>query len=526
MNPIDDLFREGLSGHAGQVPTDMWTRINAGKTPVAPIGEGIDELFAGKLADRAGEVPTDMWARIAAVGATTVPEGVDIDQTFADKLREAEGEIPAGMWHRIWQATAAPAVYTYRRWLFAGLAALLLLSGVAWWQLAGDVVPVEELPVPTEVEVAANEGAMADLSTDDQATLATDQTENLIPGEREASVTVVAQSGANAGATTGVKAKEATPLVPQAADEVTVGEPAQEKRPTIAVRQAATSDQDEALPVKMIPVANTVPVANAAEAATATHMEGITVGTQALSSRSLALLPLEEAYPEIKRRHRVKPLENSSFRAAPRHRFQTEFLFGVAYANQDFSVADEANRLLLSAREVSEYPEASYQVTLRTNYRIGEHLLLTGGFTYTEIRNQLEYQQVFNGLSTDVRINNSIRLLEAPLLLGYRLPGRRLHVALNAGPVINLSTSARGRFLSPDAPQPLDLATDGNYRRHIGVGLMTSLSTTYRIGDKEPFLLVVEPFFKTYPGAFTVKGAPLREKYWVAGLQLGIRKEF
>ncbi len=200
MNPIDDLFREGLSGHAGQVPTDMWTRINAGKTPVAPIGEGIDELFAGKLADRAGEVPTDMWARIAAVGATTVPEGVDIDQTFADKLREAEGEIPAGMWHRIWQATAAPAVYTYRRWLFAGLAALLLLSGVAWWQLAGDVVPVEELPVPTEVEVAANEGAMADLSTDDQATLATDQTENLIPGEREASVTVVAQSGANAGA--------------------------------------------------------------------------------------------------------------------------------------------------------------------------------------------------------------------------------------------------------------------------------------------------------------------------------------
>ncbi|MFK8163172.1 MAG: hypothetical protein AB8H12_11970, partial [Lewinella sp.] len=230
--------------------------------------------------------------------------------------------------------------------------------------------------------------------------------------------------------------------------------------------------------------------------------------------------------PEIKRRHRVKTPNGNSFRAAPRHRFQTEFLFGLAYANQSFSVNDEANRLLLNAREVSEFPEASYQVTLRTNYRMGDRLSLTGGLTYSEIRNQLEYSQIVNGASTDLTINNSIRLLEAPLLLGYRLPGRRLHVSVNAGPVINLATSARGRFLHPDAPQPLDLATDGNYRKNIGVGFMTSLSSTYRIGNKDPFLLVVEPFFKTYPGAFTVKDAPLKETYWLVGLQLGVRKGF
>ena len=522
MNPIDDLFRDGLEGHAGEVPADMWTRINTGKMPVAPVGEGIDQLFAGKLADRAGEVPADMWARIAAVGATTVPEGADIDQTFADKLKDAEGKIPAGMWHRIWQGVTAPApaVNPYRRWLVAGLAALLLLSGVAWWQLAGDVAPVEEQRVPTEVEMATNKGAMADLSTDGQTTLATDQAEALIPVEREARVDVAAESGADAGATTGIRAKDVTPLLPQATDEGIVSEPTQAELPAMKVPVAATSRREEGLP------SNTLSDVNAVDATAYNPQDRISFGTQELPSSSLALLPLEDVYPEIKRRHRIKPVENSGFRAAPRHRFQTEFLFGIAYANQDFSVADEANRLLLSAREVSEYPEASYQVTLRTNYRMGDRLLLTGGVTYSEIRNQLEYEQIVNGLSTDVRINNSIRLLEAPLLLGYRLPGRRLHVSLNAGPVINLSTSARGRFLRPDASQTLDLATDGNYRQHIGIGLMTSLSTTYRIGEEDPFLLVVEPFFKSYPGAFTIKDAPLREKYWVAGLQLGIRREF
>lgn len=522
MNPIDDLFRDGLSDHAGEVPADMWTRINTGKTPLTPVGEGVDQLFAGKLADRAGEVPADMWARIAAVGATTVPEGADIDQTFADKLKDAEGRIPAGMWQRIWQGVTAPAPIAnpYRRWLVAGLAALFLLSGVAWWQLAGDVSPVENQTAPTKVEQDANENIVADLSIDEQSTLAVDQAEASLPAVPEAEVAIVAESGAAAGATTGIKAKKTTPVAPQAADEATAVVLSQVELPAEENPMTAASDQAEDQP------STTLPKGTVVDATAITSQDRITTLTQELPSSSLTLLPQEEVYPEVKRRHRIKPLGNGGFRAAPRHRFQTEFLFGIAYANQDFSVADEANRLLLSAREVSEFPEASYQVTLRTNYRMGDRLLFTGGVTYSEIRNQLEYEQVVNGLSTDVRINNSIRLLEAPLLLGYRLPGRRLHVALSAGPVINLSTSARGRFLHPDATQTLDLATDGNYRRHIGIGLMTSLSTTYRIGEKDPFLLVVEPFFKSYPGAFTIKDAPLKEKYWVAGLQLGVRKEF
>jgi hypothetical protein len=449
-----------------------------------------------------------------------VPEGAEIDQIFADKLKDAEGVIPDGMWQRIWQGVTAPApaAYLYRRWLVASLAALLLLSGLSWWQLADDVTPAEELTVPTEIEVVVSNGATAELPDDDQNIAAADLEEDLKPGGNAVKPATVAESGGAAGAIKGIKAEDATSLAPQAS----VGDFAEPAVSAATAPSAAASNVDESLSVET----EAVVLVDAVEATAATDRERTTEEIRELSSSSLALLPLEEASLEVKHTYRIKPFNNSSFRAAPRHRFQTEFLFGVAYANQSFSVNDEANRLLLNAREVSEFPEASYQVTLRTNYRMNDRLLLTGGLTYSEIRNQMEYDQVVNGMSTPLTINNSIRLLEAPLLIGYRMPGRRLHVAINAGPVINLSTSARGRFLHPDAPQPLDLATDGNYRRNIGVGFMTSLSSTYRIGDKDPFLLVVEPFFKSYPTAFSVKDAPLKETNWVAGLQLGIRKEF
>lgn len=246
-----------------------------------------------------------------------------------------------------------------------------------------------------------------------------------------------------------------------------------------------------------------------------------------MPAASLALLPAEEtAFPEIKRQYRPRANLTPAFRVSPRHRLQAELLFGVAYANQIFRESDASQLPLREIREVTEFPEVSYQITLRGTRKLGERMMLLGGISYAEIRNRVEYSQFINGSAVDIATNNQIRLLEAPILLGYRIPGRRLQVSMNAGPIFNLSTSARGRFLNPDLSVPQDLSTEGNYRNNIGVGLMASLSTTYRIGHKEPFLLVVEPFFKSYPGAFTVKDAPVREKYWAAGLQLGIRKGF
>ncbi|MEO0498212.1 MAG: hypothetical protein AAF141_12735 [Pseudomonadota bacterium] len=235
-------------------------------------------------------------------------------------------------------------------------------------------------------------------------------------------------------------------------------------------------------------------------------------------------LALWSLLPEPKRQYRPKARKAGSFRAAPRHRSRTELLFGVSYANQAFQVNAPEATGLLNAREISEFPEVGYQITLRQTHRFSERFHFMGGLTYAEIRNQFDYPLIGSG--RDLKINNQIRMLEAPLLFGYSLPGKRLKVSLNAGPVINLTTSTQGIFLHPDFPEPLNLVEDGRYRKNVGTGFMTSLTTTYPIGNKEPFILVLEPFFKSYFGSFTQTDAPLKERYWVAGIQLGVRKGF
>ena len=77
---------------------------------------------------------------------------------------------------------------------------------------------------------------MADLSIDDQPALAVDQAEASLPAAPEAEVAIVAESGAAAGATTGIKAKKTTPVVPQAADEATAVVLSQVELPMVIMR--------------------------------------------------------------------------------------------------------------------------------------------------------------------------------------------------------------------------------------------------------------------------------------------------
>ncbi len=510
MNPMDELFREGLEGRSGQVPEDLWSKIAAAKHPAAPEDAAVDQYFADHLADRTGQVPADMWTRIAAEAA---PAAAPIDDVFAAGLTELTATVPAGMWARIWSSVGpqVPAAFGHRRLLAAGLILLLLLLGGLFWLTSGP----EERPAtaPAATVAATDQGATAaeaaaitpeDLVREEERTTGADAGTDAVtgsPGKRQLARSP--QSDQRTGSTSG-----------ETGDETTVGQPDQ-----VAAPQPATvTNAPVALP-------QDIPVRSMADLFIWTRE--VPAALPALPGRAMAaVLPLAEEQPLLKRRTTITPATPGVIRVAPRHRFQTELLFGGAYAKQEFTALTPAQHFLRDVRSTSEYPELSYQITLRGSYKVNDRWLALGGLTYAEIRNEFESEQNINGQPTLVRTTNRIRQLEVPVLLGYRLPGQRLSVSLNAGPVVNLITSAQGRFLDPDAAQPRNLAVDGNYRRNTGVGFMTSLSTTYKIGKKEPFILLVEPFFKAYPGSFTTKGAPLKEKYWVAGLQLGVRKSF
>ncbi|MEO0731507.1 MAG: outer membrane beta-barrel protein [Bacteroidota bacterium] len=450
MNPIDDLFRDGLGARKAEVPDNLWDKIKAQKPTLPAEGEALDYYFKDKLAGRVAPVPAGMWQRIVA----------------------ARGR-KALAWRRA-----------------LAVAATVLLLVIGYLALTPDL---SETPAPL-AERSPAEWNNSQVSTTPEETALTPAT------------TIT-----EAGFAPGSSAALAEPA------ELTTPTHTESPRAVGSTSDKILQDRDDSAGAPQASIPRPAQTARA-EIYQVAELPALPQGQLAVP----ALLPTP------KRHYRAKARPGGAFKSAPRHRSQTELLFGVSYSNQQFSLnGSSVNNLLRDAREVSEFPKAGYQITLRQSYRLGERLRFIGGLTYASIRNRFEYERVVNGTSELNRVSNQIRLLEAPLLLGYALPGKgRLQVSLNAGPVVNLISAANGQFLDPNAPTPLQLEEDGQYRSNIGLGLMTSLTTTYLIGKEDPFLLVVEPFFKGYLESFTVKDAPLREQYWVAGMQLGVRKAF
>ena len=460
MKHIDDLFRDGLGGRKGEVPADLWNKINAAK----PAGEALDKVFATALRDRQAPVPTGMWERIIA--ARGLPR---------------------------------------RRALYLAAAVLLLLLGVgALW-----LTPYEPPVAPTRdgntvVPASTPEPARG------PATAAIDNSAADVP------------TNSPTGATETLSADTGS------------GERAPRQRPATAAT-AATTTTDVTSAAELQPATRAVP--NEAAPPETTTPEALATPPGGRRTTAVASLDRQPTSAVVSlarptdrigtfddRDYRPKVVPNGGFARAPRHRSQTEMLFGAAYANQLLTANSQADRALLSARENSEFPELSYQVTLRQAYRLTDRVTLRAGLTYLDIRNQLDYEEVVDGTLQLTRRNNHIRVLEVPVLVGLTIPAGRLRVTANVGPVFNLHTSVQGNFLDPESAEPLSLRENAGFRGYTGVGYTGSLMTTYAIGKKDPFVLVLEPFFKHYPGSFTQGGSRIRESYWLAGLQLGIRK--
>ncbi|WP_116125422.1 hypothetical protein [Lewinella sp. IMCC34183] len=422
----------------------------------------LDELFRGGLGDRKPEVPADLWNKIAARKGE-VPEGDALDRLFADKLAHRQAAIPANLWDRI-VAARHPV-----RGRYASALLLLLLAALAW----------------STIDPAPRRG---------NATVAVPQVQGSFP--------IIAHTGF----VTPMRSTPPTDVLNPSALPPQAG-PAPAPAAEAASRNESVVLFDDRTPSDVPPPATwTAAPAPFVTPAIPGKAFGVAAGT---------FVP---APPPVMADH--------SFTARGSRRPQGEVLLGAMYAHQRFSLREDANRSLRDAREVSEFPQLSFQVSARVHYRLTERLSLLSGLTYARIRNQLEYETKQGGVATLVRSTNRLQLLEVPVLAGLRLSGGRLRLTLNAGPVINAYSSVRGSYLHPDWALPLDLRDGGGYRSSVGLGWTASLTTTYKLGAAGTTRLLLEPFFKTYPRSFTRPDAPLGEHYWTAGLQLGLRRSF
>ena len=426
----------------------------------------LDELFRGGLGDRKPEVSQDLWNKINARRRET-PTEEEIDQLFAAKLAQRQPAVPAGMWQRILRARKRSPFLRY-----AALA--LLLVGLSTW-----------LFVAGTQENAAQQTATA---------LTTDTHQPPTPLADRGAVSSPSSSEQRAAASALSARGEGAP-----------------ERGGVSTRQRATVEEAPVFEKSRIPVGPSPfdPLATSAVNALPPAAPYGVESTETLD------LPSPTA-----------PLDGRRFRRSGGNRLQLEFLAGAAYAHQSFGNAADEARELRNMREVSEFPQLSYQFSARLQYRLRPRWRLLTGLTFVDIRNQLEYETNGNVQKELIRSNNHLRMLEVPVLASYVVSGRRLRLNVNAGPVINLLTAVNGQYIHPAFAQPQSLTEGAGYRSNVGLGWTASLTTTYLVGKDHTTQLLLEPFFKTYPASFTNGDAPLSEHYWLAGLQLGLRKSF
>lgn len=428
-----------------------------------------------------------------------------IDQLFQQGLGKQKAAVPESLWENIAadQARKAAKARNFKVAMFsAGSLVLALLLGLVFW-------PVEDTSnTPLTNDVATSESSVSPAKeTTPDAT--TPVTETQTTKEK-----LTTAQNTNAGADRNSIAS---------VDLSNLNSSVNRKNTTTARTTTDLSTTSEVQP--SVPANSTTETASNSNVADATKLPAIFSAANVTEIAGIPTLPLPLLAPYERPLPQVSVAESSIIRKRKKV-IEVDILGGFAYAHQILSADSEDNRSALNAREISEFPGLSYLAGIRVSYHLNDRISLRSGLNYGQIRNQFEYDQNVN-VGTDsmqtllIRSNNRLRLLEVPLLVGYELPGKRFRLAINAGPILNLSTKAGGRYLLPNQQSPVLLEENNIYRNNIGLSWQGSLTAAYDLGGGNS--LLIEPTFKSYPRSFTTSAYPLKERYWMAGLQIGLR---
>jgi hypothetical protein len=122
--------------------------------------------------------------------------------------------------------------------------------------------------------------------------------------------------------------------------------------------------------------------------------------------------------------------------------------------------------------------------------------------------------------------HNKYRFLDIPLTVGYEIESEKFILNINAGVMINLLFTQRGKILSPD--EDVVYLQDGMensydaYRTNAGFSLIGSLGMAYKL---EPDIhLLLEPHVRYNIKSLDNGANPVEHRMALTGLRFGIRK--
>ena len=207
------------------------------------------------------------------------------------------------------------------------------------------------------------------------------------------------------------------------------------------------------------------------------------------------------------------------------------------------------------ARETTEARQYAFSVGARVNYNLKQGYAVRVGILYQQNGDLFDYTDSLATQTTTrvdsffaadgtflyadtsrglilgtliKKIHNRYTHIDVPLVFSYELPLGRSTIMLNAGPVINLTSSYKGQMLDPGlVPRHFTSGEKGAikvYKNNLGLSLYLGAGLILPIN--EHFSALVEPRFLYRINPVTLDGYPLEEHRHYAGLNVGLRYHF
>jgi hypothetical protein len=220
------------------------------------------------------------------------------------------------------------------------------------------------------------------------------------------------------------------------------------------------------------------------------------------------------------------------------------------YGGPDYvfrTIADTANSLYLQQRKASTKYLFAYSAGIRYTRVFGSGMSFRTGLNYSQINEQFTaekgrvIQNIYvtnsNGDTTGTYVQtgtlykqntNKYKSIDIPLSVGYELGNGRIHTNINAGAIINISSSQKG-FVLDKSGNAVDISSKTSssiyrYKAKAGVSFIGAVSVYYKLNDQ--LHLMAEPYIKVALSPATKAELSLKEKFHTAGLRLGVRMDF
>ena len=213
----------------------------------------------------------------------------------------------------------------------------------------------------------------------------------------------------------------------------------------------------------------------------------------------------------------------------------------------------------LEERDRTESEMVSFNAGLQFGYIHPSGFLAKSGVQYTQInerfylvkenvikrQTQITIDTMYNGDGTytierdtsivevigkeELKTINQFRMLDIPLILGYKIYHDRFSLEINTGIIFNIVSSSQGRILNQElVPSYYGKTIAGDFspfKTQYGASLYGGVTlTSNRLLGRTQFYF--EPNARYYFKSFSKAEYPFRQKYFVLGVSAGLRYYF